>query len=97
MNIPAGQTIALVGPSGGGKSTVLALLQRFYQPDTGTVSLSSTAVVVVLWSFRLFYQIYVETNDINDINVAWWRSQCGLVSQEPVLFDLSLQDNVRYG
>ncbi|KAF4756816.1 (ABC) transporter, partial [Perkinsus olseni] len=73
LEIPAGQTVALVGPSGGGKSTVFALLQRFYDPDAG--------------------RIYVESADLDAVNVSWWRSQCGVVSQEPVLFDLSLGDN----
>ncbi|KAF4729368.1 hypothetical protein FOZ62_018070, partial [Perkinsus olseni] len=77
LEIPAGQTVALVGPSGGGKSTVFALLQRFYDPDAG--------------------RIYLESADLNAVNVSWWRSQCGVVSQEPVLFDLSLGDNVTYG
>ncbi|KAF4727855.1 (ABC) transporter [Perkinsus olseni] len=31
------------------------------------------------------------------LNVAWWRRHCGLVSQEPVLFDMTLAENLRYG
>ncbi|KAF4666751.1 (ABC) transporter [Perkinsus chesapeaki] len=79
FEIEAGKTVALVGPSGGGKSTVFALLQRFYDPTSG--------------------EILVEPAQarLDDMNVAWWREQIGFVSQEPVLFDLTLEENVRYG
>ncbi|WFE46533.1 ABC transporter ATP-binding protein [Verrucosispora sp. WMMD1129] len=39
LAIPAGQTVALIGPTGAGKSTVAKLLARFHDPDTGTVTL----------------------------------------------------------
>lgn len=35
--------------------------------------------------------------ELRDLNVAWWRRQLGVVAQEPVLFDVSLEENVRYG
>ncbi|GLE08449.1 hypothetical protein PINS_up019632 [Pythium insidiosum] len=39
VHIPAGQTVAFVGPSGGGKSTIVSLLERFYDPQQGAVRL----------------------------------------------------------
>ena len=73
----AGETTALVGASGCGKSTVISLIERFYDPSSGAIELDHT--------------------DIKDLNVKWLRSQIGLVSQEPVLFSMSIRENVEMG
>ena len=39
----------------------------------------------------------MDGNDIRTLNIQWLRSQIGLVSQEPVLFDATIADNIRYG
>ena len=70
-------TLGLVGTSGSGKSTVVSLLERFYDPQIGLIKLDNC--------------------DLSDLNIRWLRSQIGIVSQEPVLFDVSIRDNVRYG
>jgi ATP-binding cassette subfamily B (MDR/TAP) protein 1 len=77
VTIHPGQTVALVGSSGCGKSTCMQLLQRFYDPKDGAM--------------------VVDGKNIPDINVAYLRSQFGLVGQEPVLFACSIRDNIAYG
>ncbi|XP_048117280.1 ATP-binding cassette, sub-family B (MDR/TAP), member 4 isoform X1 [Alosa alosa] len=72
-----GQTIALVGSSGCGKSTTIQLLERFYDPTHGSVKL--------------------DKNDSRQLNIHWLRAQMGIVSQEPILFDCSLAENIAYG
>jgi len=39
----------------------------------------------------------VDGNEIKSLNVSWLRAQMGLVSQEPILFDCSLRENIAYG
>uniref|UniRef100_A0A3B3S401 ABC-type xenobiotic transporter n=1 Tax=Paramormyrops kingsleyae TaxID=1676925 RepID=A0A3B3S401_9TELE len=77
VSVSSGQTLALVGGSGCGKSTSIQLLERFYDVASGHVSLDG--------------------HDIKTLNLAWLRSQLGLVSQEPILFDCSIAENIQYG
>ncbi|XP_048881352.1 ATP-dependent translocase ABCB1 isoform X32 [Brienomyrus brachyistius] len=77
VSVSSGQTLALVGGSGCGKSTSIQLLERFYDIASGHVSLDG--------------------HDIKSLNLAWLRSQLGLVSQEPILFDCSIAENIQYG
>lgn len=72
-----GQTIALVGPSGCGKSTTIGMLQRWYDPFSGTVRL--------------------DNHNVKSFSLKNLRSHMALVGQEPVLFDLSVEDNIRFG
>ncbi|XP_055326893.1 multidrug resistance protein homolog 65-like [Sitodiplosis mosellana] len=77
LKIEAGQTVALVGNSGNGKSTCLHLLQRFYDPDGGAV--------------------LIDDCDIREFNINSLRSSIAIVSQEPVLFSMTIGENIRYG
>lgn len=77
LTIYKGQRIALVGSSGCGKSTVTQLLERFYDPDSGEITINNV--------------------NIQSINLQWLRSQIGIVSQEPILFDASIRENIAYG
>ena len=44
-----------------------------------------------------FGDLQVDDVDVHDLNIPWLRQQMSLVSQEPVLFDMSVADNIRYG
>lgn len=75
--IPGGKTLAVVGPSGSGKSTIASLLLRFYDPNSGSVSIGGV--------------------DVRSMPQTWLRSNIGTVPQEPVLFSMSIKDNIAYG
>ncbi|NWU07746.1 ABCBB protein, partial [Cephalopterus ornatus] len=77
ITVKPGQTLAFVGSSGCGKSTSVQLLERFYDPDKGSV--------------------LIDGHNSKNINVKFLRSKIGIVSQEPVLFDCSIADNIKYG
>lgn len=77
LSVHSGETLALVGPSGHGKSTTIQLIERFYDPDSGSIELNGV--------------------DLKDLNVQFLRGQLGLVSQEPVLFDTTIAENIRFG
>jgi subfamily B ATP-binding cassette protein MsbA len=77
LEIKAGQSLALVGPSGGGKSTLVSLLPRFYRYERG--------------------QILLDNVDINDYQLANLRQHIALVTQEVVLFNDTIANNIAYG
>ncbi|KAJ6400886.1 hypothetical protein OIU84_016333 [Salix udensis] len=75
--IPSGTTAALVGQSGSGKSTVISLIERFYDPQAG--------------------EVLIDGINLKEFQLKWIREKIGLVSQEPVLFASSIEDNIAYG
>ncbi|XP_065439340.1 ATP-dependent translocase ABCB1-like isoform X2 [Chrysemys picta bellii] len=77
VKINKGQTLALVGSSGCGKSTSIQLLERFYDPMVG--------------------QVFADGFDTKSLHLQWLRSKLGIVSQEPILFDCSIAENIQYG
>lgn len=77
LRIQPGETIALVGPSGGGKTSLVNLLPRLYEPTSGRVLLDGISV--------------------SEFTLASLRSQVALVSQDVVLFNDSIRNNIAYG
>lgn len=77
LSVAPQQMIALVGGSGGGKSTIAALIERQYDPQEGEISLDG---------------LPLKTLSLDSL-----RGTLGVVSQEPLLFSLSLRENIRYG
>jgi len=75
--IPKGKMVALVGESGGGKSTIVDLIPRFYDVTKG--------------------QILLDGHDIRDYRIDDLRGLMGIVSQESVLFNDSLFNNIAFG
>ncbi len=77
LDINAGETVALVGSSGSGKTTIANLIPRFYMPQNGDITLDG--------------------NSLNDIKLQSLRDQIALVSQEVVLFNDTVYNNISYG
>ncbi len=77
FSLRAGETVAIVGPNGCGKSSLLNLLPRFYDPISGSIRWNGT--------------------DLRDVPIKSLRNRIGLVSQQSMLFDESVADNIRYG
>ncbi|MDE7049415.1 MAG: ABC transporter ATP-binding protein/permease [Lactobacillus sp.] len=69
--------VAFAGPSGGGKSTIFSLIERFYQPTSG--------------------KILIGKKNIEDIDLANWRSQIGLVGQDSAVMPGTIRENLVYG
>lgn len=72
-----GKTIALVGPSGGGKSTLADLVPRFFDPTKG--------------------QIRIDGHNLRDVSQNSLRQQMGIVTQEAILFNDTLYNNITFG
>ncbi|HDJ23215.1 MAG TPA: ABC transporter ATP-binding protein [Candidatus Aminicenantes bacterium] len=71
------ETVALVGLSGAGKTTIINLLSRFYDPTLG--------------------QILIDGIDIKEVTISSLRAQIGLVTQEIILFNDTVRNNIAYG
>jgi ATP-binding cassette subfamily B (MDR/TAP) protein 1 len=97
-----GQTTAIVGPSGSGKSTIVGLLEKWYKPGKPSNSLPPSPndgitaddfEKVSLTSSGIF----IGGVSLDTIDAKWWRSNIGLVQQEPFLFNDTIYNNVANG
>ena len=77
LDIPKGKTVALVGQSGSGKSTIANLLTRFWDINKGSIQIDGT--------------------DIRDLDLRDLRAMIGLVTQDSILFNDSIKNNLKLG
>jgi subfamily B ATP-binding cassette protein MsbA len=77
LEVPAGKTVALVGESGAGKTTVINLLPRLYDVTEGSIRING--------------------KDIRDLTLKSLRENIALVSQDALLFDDTVEQNIRFG
>ena len=74
LHIRNNTNVGIVGESGCGKSTFVNMVERFYDPQSGSVHMDGT--------------------DIRELNVQWLRNQIAYVQQQPVLFPVSVYENI---
>ena len=77
LTVPKGQALAIVGTSGGGKTTLVNLLPRFYETTDGSIS--------------------VDGFDIRDVTLHSLRNQIAIVTQQNILFNDTVKNNIAYG
>ncbi len=77
VHIQPGQKVAIVGPTGVGKSTLVSLIPRFYDPVEGRVLIDGT--------------------DVREYQLKSLRSQISMVLQPPLVFPISVRENIAYG
>jgi len=77
LRIPAGEVLAFVGMSGGGKTTLVNLIPRFYDVTSG--------------------RILIDGRDIRTATIASLRKQIGMVTQQTILFNDTVRNNIAYG
>lgn len=77
LELPRGRTVALVGASGAGKSTIAQLIPRFWDVQEGAVRVGG--------------------NDVRDLRLASLRARIGLVTQETILFNDTVRNNITCG
>jgi len=77
LQVEAGEILALVGMSGGGKTSLVNLIPRFYDLSKGT--------------------ILIDRIDIRNASIASLRNQIAIVTQEPILFNDTIRNNIAYG
>jgi ATP-binding cassette subfamily B protein/subfamily B ATP-binding cassette protein MsbA len=77
LRIRFGETVAIVGPNGCGKTTLVNLIPRFFDPTSGSVEIDGV--------------------NVRDVRLRELRRQIGVVTQESLLFDDTVFNNIRYG
>ncbi|CAG8952578.1 hypothetical protein HYFRA_00009684 [Hymenoscyphus fraxineus] len=118
MKFEAGKITAIVGASGSGKSTIVGLLERWYELDNNSIFKIPESVMLDEKEKKkreeekkkkaeleetkepdveLSGRILVGGKNLDTFDLQWWRSQIGLVQQEPFIFNDTIRKNVEYG
>jgi ATP-binding cassette, subfamily B, bacterial MsbA len=77
LKIPKGSVVAVVGETGSGKTTIANLIARFYDVNSGSVTIDGI--------------------DVRDMTIKSLRKNIGIVTQDPILFNESIAQNISYG
>ncbi|MFA7383650.1 MAG: lipid A export permease/ATP-binding protein MsbA [Desulfurivibrionaceae bacterium] len=77
LTVTAGEVIALVGTSGGGKTTLVNLIPRFFDATSGSIT--------------------IDDHDLRDVTMESLRNQIAIVSQQTILFNDTVKNNIAYG
>ncbi|UCG89934.1 MAG: ABC transporter ATP-binding protein [Candidatus Heimdallarchaeota archaeon] len=82
LTINSGEKIAILGPTGSGKTTIISLIPRFYDPNIGRILLKTGQKT---------------SYDLRDLDLKAWRQKVGFVHQEPFLFGRTISENIAFG
>lgn len=116
LRFERGKITAIVGASGSGKSTIVGLLERWYdldlekryqlpksavkdkkagkdKDDEEKKTIDEESQIPVALSGK----IMIGDNNLDGLDLPWWRSQIGIVQQEPFIFNSTIYQNVEYG
>jgi len=88
LTIPANKVTAIVGTSGSGKTTLMKLLLKFYEPNSGTISLAIKKDEIAS---------YLAMTDLKNVAQKTWRSHVGTVMQEGYIFSDTIANNIAIG
>jgi ATP-binding cassette subfamily B (MDR/TAP) protein 1 len=104
LTFETGKLTAIVGPSGSGKSTIVGLVERWYNLLPEPTSANKTASDEKNEDeklddppIELGGEISIGDHSLDSLDLKWWRSQIGLVQQEPFIFNDTIFNNVANG